>query len=74
MRNTLFEAAIINQKLETIFLECKGRLKLEDIEEASGVELHEGLWRGNSSTLRNILTLCVRKKSMKRSIPNAHLN
>ena len=74
MRNTLFEAAVINKKLEIIFLECKGRLKLTNIEETSGGELHEGLWRGNPSTLRNILTLCARKQSMKRLMSNTHLS
>jgi len=74
MRSSIFEAAVVNKKLQTIFLECKGRLKLTDIEETSGGELHEGLWRGNPSTLRNILALCTRKQSVKRLISNTHLS
>ena len=74
MRSTLFEAAVVNKKLETMFLECKGRLKLTDIEETGNGELYEGLWRGNASTLRDILAFCVRKRSIKQLILNRHLS
>jgi predicted transcriptional regulator len=73
MRSSIFEAAVVNKKLQTIFLECKGRLKLTDIEETRGGELHEGLWRGNASTLRDILAFCARKQSIKRLMSNTHL-
>lgn len=62
MRNDIFEADVVNQKLQAVFLERNGKANLIDLERGSE-DFVEGFGRGNIAIMENILAICTEKQS-----------
>ncbi len=66
MRNEIFEAAVVHQKLQAIFLDCNCKAQLADLEEGPSGGLVEGFGRGSIAVMEDILAFCKENPNEKK--------
>jgi predicted transcriptional regulator len=66
MRNAIFEAAVLNNKLQTVFLDQNCKIKLADLESDSNIGRVEGWGRTSIAVIGDILAFCQESQNTKK--------
>ncbi len=74
MRNDLFEAAVVNQKLQALFLASNCKVNLTDLEEGPCGWFVEGFGRGSIVVMENILRFCKENQDIAEIKSKINLN